>query len=683
MKIFRGILICMIALALVGATLPMISINVSSEVPIDNTQSQPIQFNVTILKDELVNASVQALAFDSISSYLYIGTRQGLSILNMNDMVLRNITVADGLAGPNIFAFASDFSRQILYIGCNAINSTDPCGLSIYNTSTEVIRNLRTEDGIPVPWITSLAFDNHTDRLYIGTDSGGLAIYNIFNSIFSIRNNTHGLPSNQILSLELDDTNGKLYIGTLAGLAIYDKNNDSFKVRTTLDGLPENHVSALKLDRIAGKLYIGTLTSNLSIYDMKNDSFSNFDLINYTYGIYGLGDFAHDSANILLYIGGGWEGIYTFDTQEKIFTDRFNENQGLPSGTRILLWAPELNILFVGTPYGLAICNFQYPFAPAINEIPTLDSDGEYIVSWQLSENATSYTLQECNEPNFTSPQIIYTDSSTSAAISNRINGTYYYRVHASNSYGNSAWSEVRSIRVVHPPETPMLEPIVSPDTDGNFTIRWNSILDADNYILEESVQLNFTSSITLYHGANTFFNIANRTDGNYYYRLKALNEGGNSSWSTTSITVIHLPSTPTLVSLPSVDTDGNYTVYWFLISNVEYYVLEEDDDQDFTTPTIVYIGLLNLTNVSGRINGNYYYRVKAVNMVGYSDWSNVQSVSVSIPVDNSPNVSPYILPLASLIGLFLLSTFSYLLWKRRKKKLKNREDDEESEGNT
>ena len=81
MKIFKGMLTCLIVLALVGIIMPVISINVSSEVLTDNTRSQSISYNITVLKDEILHLDnhtlghiAKPLVIDELNQMLYVGT---------------------------------------------------------------------------------------------------------------------------------------------------------------------------------------------------------------------------------------------------------------------------------------------------------------------------------------------------------------------------------------------------------------------------------------------------------------------------------------------------------------------------------------------------------------------------------------------------------------------------------
>jgi hypothetical protein len=88
------------------------------------------------------------------------------------------------------------------------------------------------------------------------------------------------------------------------------------------------------------------------------------------------------------------------------------------------------------------------PAMPALNTIANADGDGNYTVSWNASARATSYLLQEDDNAAFSSPETRYSGSDTSWNATGMANGSYYYRVQASNTWGASAWSNVESADV-------------------------------------------------------------------------------------------------------------------------------------------------------------------------------------------------------------------------------------------
>lgn len=92
------------------------------------------------------------------------------------------------------------------------------------------------------------------------------------------------------------------------------------------------------------------------------------------------------------------------------------------------------------------------PSTPALNAINNGDGDGNYTVSWSASDTADTYTLQEDDNANFSSPTTAYAGAATSTDLGGRDVGTYYYRVRASNPGATSGWSNIQSVEVTVPP---------------------------------------------------------------------------------------------------------------------------------------------------------------------------------------------------------------------------------------
>jgi len=89
-------------------------------------------------------------------------------------------------------------------------------------------------------------------------------------------------------------------------------------------------------------------------------------------------------------------------------------------------------------------------------------------------------------------------------------------------------------------------------------------------------------------------------------------------------------PDTPVLNAISNPNGERSYTVNWNAVTGVTSYTLEEAGDGAFTNPEIAYSGTDTSTSISGQYKGTYYYRVKAVNQYGSSDWSNIQSTQVT-----------------------------------------------------
>jgi hypothetical protein len=146
-------------------------------------------------------------------------------------------------------------------------------------------------------------------------------------------------------------------------------------------------------------------------------------------------------------LAGGSDYTYFFSAED---------NLGNAAAPTPELDAPEVVIVtWVHLP--LTLKNVAPPAGPPeLYPIDNPEGNYEFAVSWGEVERATSYTLEEDTDPGFPAPRTVYRGSSTSRDVRTGDTGTFYYRVRASNSYGTSDWSNVRSTQVtVSPPPCP------------------------------------------------------------------------------------------------------------------------------------------------------------------------------------------------------------------------------------
>jgi len=97
------------------------------------------------------------------------------------------------------------------------------------------------------------------------------------------------------------------------------------------------------------------------------------------------------------------------------------------------------------------------------------------------------------------------------------------------------------------------------------------------------------------------------------------------------------IPNAPMLNAINNDDEDGNYTVGWSSSEGADAYTLQEDDNAGFSSPTTVYSGSSTSKAISGRDVGTYYYRIQASNAYASSNWSNVESVEVTVALPDCP----------------------------------------------
>ncbi len=186
-------------------------------------------------------------------------------------------------------------------------------------------------------------------------------------------------------------------------------------------------------------------------------------------------------------------------------------------------------------------------------------------------------------------------------------------------------------------PNKPTLNSISNADGDGAYTVSWTEqpSRQAITYTLQEATNAAFTADLrTVCTTGQQSCSVNGRTAGNYYYRVQGHNDWGDSEWSNVQSVAVLLPDAPTLDSIENADGDGSYEVAWGAADRATRYVLEEDTDAAFNDPTKVYDGAGRSWMATGKLQGAYYYRVKAIGPTGESTWSDTRSATVSPPAN-------------------------------------------------
>jgi hypothetical protein len=136
---------------------------------------------------------------------------------------------------------------------------------------------------------------------------------------------------------------------------------------------------------------------------------------------------------------------------------------------------------------------------------------------------------------------------------------TYAYRVRAYNTNGNSAYCDPAS--VTFEPAAPTMSSVLSSEiTSSSITVRWGDVFGETSYVVERSPDGNTWGNATTLAAGTTSYNWTGLTpDTEYYFRVKAVNAGGSSSWSNSvSATTLSAPSGVAYISAASTSSINN-----------------------------------------------------------------------------------------------------------------------------
>jgi thermitase len=201
-------------------------------------------------------------------------------------------------------------------------------------------------------------------------------------------------------------------------------------------------------------------------------------------------------------------------------------------------------------------------------------------------------------------------------------------------------WGRIDAYRALLAHRPPALDAISNPDGDGTYILQWSEVPLASSYTLEEDDNGGFVSPIVRYIGLDREYTITGQGPGTWYYRVRAAGVGGTGEYSNVRSTTVK-PNPPTLYAIVNPDQHDEYQISWSPTTAATSYLLEEDDNNTFSTPQTRYAGTSLSYNVTGQAGGPWYYRVRASNSGGTSDPSNVVSTIVAPPALDAPDLEP------------------------------------------
>ncbi|HMU95132.1 MAG TPA: hypothetical protein PKE43_19175, partial [Anaerolineales bacterium] len=282
------------------------------------------------------------------------------------------------------------------------------------------------------------------------------------------------------------------------------------------------------------------------------------------------------------------------------------------------------------------------PVAPTLSAPANAASvSGTPAFSWASVATAAKYQFEYDNDADFSSP--IYnsgdltTTSHTPPAI---VQGVYSWHARAKDAAGNwGAWSTARTVTVF--PLVPATPTLTSPaygtlSRDPAVTLAWAAMPNAATYQVQVDNNSTFSSPEFDVSTADTSILTTELPDGAYYWRVRQTDIlGGVSLWSTVwRVTIIRpTPNAPTTDISAIVDATGTPTFAWNSVQYGVNYILEVDDNSNFTSPIVDDLSdTLSRSFVAPFTTGQYYWRVRAVSEYGIiGPWSTTWTLTVDL----------------------------------------------------
>jgi hypothetical protein len=215
--------------------------------------------------------------------------------------------------------------------------------------------------------------------------------------------------------------------------------------------------------------------------------------------------------------------------------------------------------------------------------------------------------------------------------------GTFEYSAKSVSTHGTSVLSNLSSITTPSVPDAPATvnTSINNPNSNPfDITIGWSASPNDQgsaitNYkVYRSSDNITYTSIATLGNSVLSYADTVTGSGG-YYYKISSVNnvgEGLQSSYSLINTPTV--PDAPVLSSNAINSTQIDST--WNTPSNGNSEILSYEISVD---GTVTNVGLVNTNSQTGLTqNTSYEIKIRAVNNVGTSAWSNIQTITTHTP---------------------------------------------------
>ena len=291
----------------------------------------------------------------------------------------------------------------------------------------------------------------------------------------------------------------------------------------------------------------------------------------------------------------------------------------------------------------VSVSQLTLPGAPS-NLVASNVSQTSFKLDWTLPGGAlTGLEVQYATSSNFSgaSSLPIADGTATTANVGGLSpNTTYYVRILAKNSAGNSDPSPSISVTTLPNPPAAPTALSASNVSQQSLTLSWSAPGGpVSGYVLDVATDAAFASLVqTLNPGGGATSQAISGLTANttYFFRIKAQNNGGDSPYSASLqvTTLPNLPGAPTAFSANPVSA-SQINLSWTNGGGQTALELQYSTDQNFNSGVQSLAVDANATSASatGLAEATtYYFRLRGQNVAGYSGYAQTQGTTLLNP---------------------------------------------------
>jgi endonuclease I len=306
------------------------------------------------------------------------------------------------------------------------------------------------------------------------------------------------------------------------------------------------------------------------------------------------------------------------------------------------------NESITGTSPNIIVTNIRIPILVSpLNNSQNIPLEN-LIVSWEVVDGADGYDLHLSLTENFLSVTQFSNIQANSLQLQGLQNATkYYWRVRTVQNSTFSNWSATWNFTTV--PEQLGVPLLTSPENNSlaiplEVNLAWGEVEFSESYLLQVSDENQFSNPIVDIEQSETNYNLTGlQNNTEYFWRVAAkssvLTGEFSSAWSFRTFEALEAPVN--LVGF--VNENYHLELNWDVQSvNHTNFVLERKAalEPDYTEIANIPGNTAFYRDETVQQNNYYFYRIKATNANGFSEYSNVFEVLIPTEQMAAPTIT-------------------------------------------
>ena len=254
--------------------------------------------------------------------------------------------------------------------------------------------------------------------------------------------------------------------------------------------------------------------------------------------------------------------------------------------------------------------------APVV-KIGNSTASGKPMLTWNAVSGATSYKVYRATSQNGTYSLLGTVTATSYTNTGAKAGTTYYYKVKAVNSAGESAYSNIVSGQTTVTTLT-----MRHSASSGKPQLTWKAVSGAASYRVYRATAKNGAYSVINTTKALTYTNTGAALGTTYYYKVEALNASGKPL----GFSAIVEGKVAPVLAVGYSSVSGKPQLTWKAVPGATEYQVYRSTQQNSGYTKINTTTATSYVNTGAKANTMYYYKIVAVKGTAVSDFSNIVS---------------------------------------------------------